>query len=56
MLGLEVDQDAGFFVAELIQKGFIINGIQDKVLRFVPPLIITNQEIDRLISALDSLL
>ncbi|MFH2057797.1 MAG: aspartate aminotransferase family protein [Pseudomonadota bacterium] len=56
MLGLEVDSDAGFFVAELMKKGFIINGIQDKVLRFVPPLIITNQEIDRLISALDSLL
>lgn len=56
MLGLEVDRDAGFFVAELMKKGFIINGIQDKVLRFVPPLMITNQDIDRLINTLDSLL
>lgn len=56
LLGLEVDKDAGFFVGELMKKGFIINGIQDKVLRFAPPLIIEKQEIDRLVSALDSLL
>jgi len=56
LLGLEVDKDAGFFVGELFKKGFIINGIQDKVLRFAPPLIIEEKEIDRLISALDSLL
>ncbi|WP_300460913.1 aspartate aminotransferase family protein [Desulfobacula sp.] len=56
LLGLEVDKDAGFFVGELMKKGFIINGIQDKVLRFAPPLIIETKEIDRLVSALDSLL
>ncbi|MBU1343069.1 MAG: aspartate aminotransferase family protein [Proteobacteria bacterium] len=56
LLGLEVDKDAGFFVKALMEKGFIINGIQDKVLRFAPPLIIEKKEIDRLISALDSLL
>jgi len=56
LLGMEVDKDAGFFVEALMKKGFIINGIQDKVLRFAPPLIIEKNEIDRLISALDSLL
>lgn len=56
LLGLEVDEDAGFFVKELMKKGFIINGIQDKVLRFAPPLIIERKDIDGLISALDSLL
>ncbi|MCP4670524.1 MAG: aspartate aminotransferase family protein [Desulfobacula sp.] len=55
-LNLEADRDAAFFVKELFKKGFIINGIQDKILRFAPPLIIENQEIDRLISAMDSLL
>ncbi len=55
-LSLEADRDAAFFVEQLFKKGFIINGIQDKILRFAPPLIIGNQEIDRLISALDSLL
>jgi len=56
LLGLEIDKDAGFFVGKLFEKGFIINGIQDKILRFAPPLIIEKQEIDKLILALDSLL
>ncbi len=56
LLGLELDKDAAFFVAQLFKKGFIINGIQDKVLRFAPPLIITKEEIDTLITELDSLL
>lgn len=56
LVGLEVDTDATYFVAELMKKGFIINGIQDKILRFAPPLIIEKNEIDRLIEALDSLL
>ena len=56
LLGLEIDGDAGGVVAQMMKKGFIINGIQDKVLRFAPPLIIEKQEIDGLITALDSLL
>jgi acetylornithine aminotransferase len=55
LIGLEIDKDAAFFVRELMEKGFIINGIQDKVLRFAPPLIIEKIDIDRLITALDSL-
>ena len=56
LLGLEIDGDAGGVVGRMMKKGFIINGIQDKVLRFAPPLIIEKQEIDGLIIALDSLL
>ena len=56
LLGIEIDGDAGGVVAKMMKKGFIINGIQDKVLRFAPPLIIEKQEIDGLITALDSLL
>ena len=56
LVGLEVDKDAGYFVTQLMKKGFIINGIQDKVLRFAPPLIIDKNDIDRLMTALDSLL
>lgn len=55
LIGLEIDRDAAFFVGKLMEKGFIINGIQDKVLRFAPPLIIEKTDIDRLITALDSL-
>ena len=39
-----------------MKKGFIVNGIQDRILRFAPPLIIEEKEIDSLIAALDSLL
>lgn len=56
LLGLELDGNASFFVEKLFEKGFIINGIQDRVLRFAPPLIIEEKEIDRLVSTLDSLL
>ena len=55
-LSLEGDINAAFFVEKLMEKGFIINGIQDKILRFAPPLIIENSDIDRLISVLNRLL
>ncbi|MCP4718933.1 MAG: aspartate aminotransferase family protein [Desulfobacteraceae bacterium] len=61
LVGMEIDidkvkdKDAGFFVANCFKKGFIINGIQDKILRFAPPLIIEKTEIDRLVAVLDSL-
>jgi len=63
LVGMEIDtdtggdenKDAGFFVANSFEKGFIINGIQGKILRFAPPLIIDKTEIDRLVAVLDSL-
>jgi acetylornithine aminotransferase len=59
LMGMEIDsdkdKDAGFFVTNCFEKGFIINGIQDKILRFAPPLIIDKQQIDRLAAVLDSL-
>ena len=55
LVGLELDKEASFFVEKLMEKGFIINAIQDKVLRFAPPLIVEKEDIDRLVSALDSL-
>jgi len=60
LIGLELDvktgRGAGDFVSACFKKGFIINGIQDRVLRFAPPLIIEKDEIDRLVEVLDSLL
>ena len=60
LIGMELDvssgKGAGDFVGDCFKKGFIINGIQDKVLRFAPPLTVKKQEIDNLMAALDSLL
>ena len=56
LIGLELDKGAGEVVEACFKKGFIINGIQDKVLRFAPPLIIEEGQIDQLIQVLDSVL
>lgn len=53
MIGAELDRPGQKFVAELLERGFIINCTHDTVLRFVPPLIVSDEEIDRLIQALD---
>jgi acetylornithine aminotransferase len=37
-------------------RGFIVNCVQEKVLRFAPPLIVSREEIDRLIVCLEEIL
>ncbi|MCP4116043.1 MAG: acetylornithine transaminase [Desulfobacteraceae bacterium] len=56
LVGMEIDGDAGEIVTQSMKKGFILNAIQGKVLRFAPPLVITREEIDSLVTALDGLL
>ncbi|NDY71806.1 aspartate aminotransferase family protein [Desulfobacter hydrogenophilus] len=59
LLGMELDISKGKtateYVSECFKKGFIINAIQDKILRFAPPLIIGTAEINQLVAVLDSL-
>jgi acetylornithine aminotransferase len=43
-------------VTACLERGFLINCIQDTILRFAPPLIITRAEIDALIDCLDQIL
>lgn len=58
MLALELrsKEIAGIVVEKAREQGFLINYTADKVLRFVPPLIIEREHIDRLIDALDQIL
>jgi acetylornithine aminotransferase len=56
LLGMEVGEGAADVAAGCFKKGFIVNAIQDKILRFAPPLIVQTADIDRLVSVLDSLL
>jgi acetylornithine/N-succinyldiaminopimelate aminotransferase len=56
MLGMELEADGDAVVRACIEKGFLINCIQGRILRFVPPLIITEKEIDALIDCLDDIL
>jgi acetylornithine aminotransferase len=50
--GMGVDCDARGVVSDCLARGLLINSTSDRVLRFVPPLIITEREIDRLLDGL----
>ncbi|MDP6735329.1 MAG: aminotransferase class III-fold pyridoxal phosphate-dependent enzyme, partial [Nitrospinaceae bacterium] len=52
MLALELDRPGIDVVTDCMQQGFLINCIQQNVLRFLPPLTVTQKEIERLIKAL----
>ena len=56
IIGLELETDGAPVVTACMERGFLINCVQDKVIRFVPPLIIGRDEIDLLIQALDGIL
>jgi acetylornithine/N-succinyldiaminopimelate aminotransferase len=55
LLGLRLAGDGDPLVVKCLEKGFLINCVQGNILRFVPPLIITPEEIDALIACLDQL-
>ncbi|MBI4596688.1 MAG: acetylornithine transaminase [Candidatus Tectomicrobia bacterium] len=53
LIGMELDREGAPFVAACQEKGFLINCIQGKVLRFLPALIVSHKEIDLLFQTLD---
>ncbi len=53
--GLELETDARAVVADALARGVLINAATDRVLRLVPPLVITQLEVDKLIDLLDIL-
>ena len=56
LLGMRLSGDWDAIVKACMDKGFLINCIQGNILRFVPPLIIKEKEIDSLIECLDEIL
>lgn len=56
MIGVELSESGAGYVDKLREMGFLINCTAGNVLRFVPPLIITNEEIDKFVEALDKAL
>ena len=56
LIGPELSKAGACLVGRALEKGFIINCTAGNVLRFVPPLIITEGEIDQLLQCLDELL
>jgi len=55
LLGMKLDVAGAPIVRACMKKGYLINCIQDNVLRFVPPLIISKSQIDELIDCLDDI-
>ncbi len=58
MLALEFSDkiSASEITMELFKKGFLVNAVQEHTLRFLPPLIVEKEDIDKLINALEELL
>ncbi|MDX1709131.1 MAG: aminotransferase class III-fold pyridoxal phosphate-dependent enzyme, partial [Desulfobacterales bacterium] len=55
LLGMKLKIDGAPIVKQCLQEGFLINCIQNRILRFIPPLIIAKEEIDQLIECLDNI-
>ncbi len=55
ILGLLVEGEGSEIVNACMDKGFLINCVQERILRFVPPLIVSENEIDRLLNCLDEI-
>lgn len=56
LCGVKLDRPGGEIVTACLERGFLINCIQDNILRFAPPLIVTPAEIDALIECLDQIM
>jgi acetylornithine/N-succinyldiaminopimelate aminotransferase len=55
LIGMELDVEGKDIVTSCLREGYLINCTMDRVLRFMPPLIILEDEIDGLIDALDGI-
>ena len=53
ILGLELKMDGGSIVKEMLKKKILINCTMGNVLRFLPPLIVTREEVDQVVKALE---
>ncbi|MBE9572660.1 MAG: acetylornithine transaminase [Proteobacteria bacterium] len=56
ILGVEMMRPGAEVVKAMMEKGFLINCTQEKVLRFIPPLIVDKEEIDLLVETLENVL
>ena len=56
MIGMELSAPAGDIVNKALERGLLLNVAQDRVLRFVPPLVVTKAEVDEMIGILTGIL
>ena len=56
LLGLEITRSGSEIVRACAERGILINCVRGNVLRFIPPLIVVEKEIDQLIDVLAEVL
>lgn len=56
MIGIELSQDSRPVVRTLLEKGLFVNSTQGTVVRLLPPLTATAEEVDKAISIIDEVL
>ena len=56
MIGIKLKNNCESLVLECMKRGFLINCIQENILRFIPPLIIDKDSINKLTACLDEIL
>ncbi|GAB6111099.1 acetylornithine/succinylornithine family transaminase [Desulfomicrobium salsuginis] len=56
MVGIELTSPGADVWKALLEKGFVLNLTQDTVLRLLPPLVITEEELDAFAAALEAVL
>ena len=56
MIGVEFDSDIGFMTQAGLVKGILLNVINERIIRLVPPIVITESEIDMAVSLIDGIL
>ncbi|MHB8117703.1 MAG: acetylornithine transaminase [Methanothrix sp.] len=52
MVGLDLDTDCKALVEKALQKGVLINSTGEHTLRFIPPLVVEKEEIDKVVSVI----
>lgn len=56
LIGVQLSVPGASIVSACMEKGFLVNCIQENVLRLAPPLVISREEVDGLVQCLDDIL
>ena len=56
MIGVELEKPCGVLVGRALDAGLLINVTRDRVVRLLPPLILTKEEADQIITILAPLI
>ena len=57
LIGLEMNKDlSGEIVGKALEKGLLINAVRPNMIRFMPPLNVSKDEIDQAVKVIDEIL